>query len=1385
MKKKFALLLLSLCLMVSSFFMFSACSCNDDPDDTGTMNVFEVNNEYAQYCNTIEKIEKALMSETGGQTLNVKNVKASGIKDGKSNSDVKTIAKSTIDELMDFSGIEDYPQLLNTFKSAMLQSFDLPKTMGESITRYLNATTFFNKTMVIGEEENTVNQETYYHIGKSGDSIFQLMYVPSQKRVTDEDSQNNSEQWIEESYNIIELNFVDENDFSFYSIYQNQSGYGNFVYGDNEKNIILINDLNANGNPVFVTLAKGDLIVNTKGLSDNVNHDKCVEVANKTKALLDIIDVNGIKNISNSVDFHITDEMLDKLCEIMSSTISFDNDNDAWQMENNVLVGCDASKLGVTDTITIPDGVTMLSSTFGVNGDPNVIKKLVIPSSVTAIRCKDNQTNKWKTTTKEFRPYIRNDNVRNLINPEFAFEYIESHSSLFVTDSTHGVLKDGKSNYVYYVFDMDKTTYDFTGTTLDFYSFGGGILSRKYVGNVKVLKVDAQKRYLINEKFAVVKTDSNGKAIFERDDWGQITPALNYVVKPYVPSTDALTSVLTDSRDKDDNPIKFNLDTLEINLNKPFDAIEELNKLPSSIITDRERKEMLQVATNDVDNDYNKISTADLFEYVNSESMVALKGSKINNVKFVSKYNYTIYNATTSLLIQNPHCALDITKVLGKTEIDNAILAIENKYKNNYENYLTWYKEKYGGLDGEYLDELRVITIEDYLLNEIEKDDTFIEKISNKFNYNQVISDNEYSDLFDLPEDDVKRQWIDRQIQKIIQSYQSLIVIKSIQEAKGYTNDVYTFAKNVVLEGDNLKLVDFTKKNVTYDEYCYAMDSVLNTGFRDFVQDIITELHVNSKQNLNIKLSNGLADGAHIYIHNNFLSFMSEGSLVVHLPFSLETVKNSEELQLRIFGSTSQLDNMISDYESNNNRYVTTNYPKFNVDKGVSKEAYIEYIFADTDQVSPIIENICISSDGGLDGFRDEYSESITNTAHTLNLPTVDMEGNPLNSISIKLNVRTKERINKVIIPACYTRLYYESNNQNGLKIRDYAYSIYKDFDWKFWCDIDGTSTRYLPNEIEVEDGSTLFSVNADKNILKSKDGKTIYMLTDKDVETLDLRCERFSENLAQVDLRDNFHKVSKFLINYKINKYYFIEYDEEEMKDDDKEIEYDEDYKEPVKNVYEFYKNGDILQLFRNTISNSNAKKDINDKHYSESGDVDAQNSYAIKPIEICIYGVGDNTSYELETKGCQIGVDNVDEYPEFYNLNTIKFDNTTFNYYKSADTRYISDDIYSENNNKPDFSYDFISYKPYVDFDNNERFFKRPVILNLYGDNYMNVNVNIEPNQINHLNSIIELNLFDSKGNVRNNVNISTGEVDMTEIIINNKSVSLNPLYNSLHSN
>ena len=65
------------------------------------------------------------------------------------------------------------------------------------------------------------------------------------------------------------------------------------------------------------------------------------------------------------------------------------------------------------------------------------------------------------------------------------------------------------------------------------------------------------------------------------------------------------------------------------------------------------------------------------------------------------------------------------------------------------------------------------------------------------------------------------------------------------------------------------------------------------------------------------------------------------------------------------------------------------------------------------------------------------------------------------------------------------------------------------------------------------------------------------------------------------------------------------------------------------------------------------------------------------------------------------------------------------------------------------------------------------------------MNVNVNIEPNQLNHLNSIIELNLFDSKGNVRNNVNISTGEVDMTEIIINNKSVSLNPLYNSLHSN
>lgn len=263
MKKKF-LSILSLCLIMPSTLLFSGCGGNKGGSNDN-INVYEVNNEYAEYCDVLQSIETSMTKSNVAQSTSTNYAKSkslsSGLKNDYLNKNVVDFATYSIAELMEYPAIEDNPSLLNTFKTAFASSFDLPKYMGEGITRYLGATSFFDKTMVLGDAEDSANRKTFYRIEKNDNTFYQIMYMPAQECTYNISENETDTQWLEEDYVVSVLNYTDEDNFYFYTISQNQSGIGQFYYGDNDRNLILVDNLNNETKPVTIVLAQGDLTV--------------------------------------------------------------------------------------------------------------------------------------------------------------------------------------------------------------------------------------------------------------------------------------------------------------------------------------------------------------------------------------------------------------------------------------------------------------------------------------------------------------------------------------------------------------------------------------------------------------------------------------------------------------------------------------------------------------------------------------------------------------------------------------------------------------------------------------------------------------------------------------------------------------------------------------------------------------------------------------------------------------------------------------------------------------------------------------------------------------------------------------------------------------------
>ena len=808
---------------------------------------------------------------------------------------------------------------------------------------------------------------------------------------------------------------------------------------------------------------------------------------------------------------------------------------------------------------------------------------------------------------------------------------------------------------------------------------------------------------------------------------------------------------MTYNYDLNGNQVSYNLDKLEIHFPKPYDAREDLNKLSENRISDSLKRSLLEV--NDFDFDKNTVYLDRLLESCNIE---AVMNGRIGQLNIVSDYDYKIVNDIPVVIDYN-YKSIDITNAVSKENLTTAKKEFEDKYRNDWQAF-----------NKEMNAERREIPMWEYLSDYITVDEALIGKIMKNFSFSILDpDDSEDMYLLTLPEDEAAREWAERFLGCVTIEYRGLLHLEAIQNMKGYENDIYTYFMNLTTTGENLKVYDLTKKNVSYDEYLALMDAnEVAQGNMGLRYRSIKELTIDSKQALHICLDDGFAKNADIYIKHNFLTLdiRSCKKVRIHLPFSLETVNANEELQERIFNSTSTFETMVQDYANNNNRYVIT------FESPYTKNEFheIEFIFAQADLDSFEFEYFYEVSNGGITKY-----ENVKSDTDTLTLPSVDLDDKPIESVSANLSVLTKNKLKKVIIPASYQKIFVDG--KNGAEDK----SAYAKFSWtfeyqstKYGRDI---TVKYIPEEIEVADDSILFSVNEDKNILKSKDGNIIYMITDKEVQTWDLRCEQFSNELAQMDLRTNFHKVSKFLINYKINKYYFVEKNEDESEYPDYETK---------DKVYEFYKNADILVQFL-VAGRSNFSREM-------QNDIAKSSALARKPIEISIYGVGDNTNYELDFDGCQGMGQIIQQFPENYDITSADFDASVFNYYKSADPRYeYGKGEFNEssfyNCNRPDASYDHVSYYPYwfVNQSGEEVFFyKRPVVLNLYGNGYNTVNVNVESDTIEHFNSVIELNLFDGQGNKRTDVEVEVGQVDETEVTINGEKKSLNVPYNKLHT-
>lgn len=524
MKKRFFALVTLVVIMLASCFAFIACnkskggsgngggkisaSSNSSSittpsgGDISKVDVFTENAEYKEFYDIVDKIENAFFATTNVQSNSLTgNIYKSAYNSGKSLEGYTNVINTVFNKLNADEQAGFQPEAMNemytTYKSMFSSTFSLAKQMGDGITRIKGEKSLYGKVMRLAPTAES--GDYYYVIEKDGNHIQQIIYAPEQVYKVDGGNNNNELSVSQEYFAFADIYYEDDNNFSFITLtVWGENEQLAFSYGNNQKKIAYGN---LNGNELSsLAWADGDLTGDTKQITYNASTEKCKEIAPNLVDLYNYIDKNYIKSVVNRPVISLTQEEVDEITKIWAEeAINNQDENSPWKFINNVLVSCDFANSDITptETVTIPDGVVMLSADFRITERSDIVKNLIIPSSCTQLKKLDS-TNRWVTVdAKNFCPIIEVQNERT--SKIYKFEYIKSSSPLFKTDAKSGTLLTS-DNKAFYLFDRQATVYDLSGVELDSNISNSQWFEYRYLNQVRKIIANANKIYRPEEE---------------------------------------------------------------------------------------------------------------------------------------------------------------------------------------------------------------------------------------------------------------------------------------------------------------------------------------------------------------------------------------------------------------------------------------------------------------------------------------------------------------------------------------------------------------------------------------------------------------------------------------------------------------------------------------------------------------------------------------------------------------------------------------------------------------------------------------------------------------------------------------------------------------------
>ncbi len=692
MKKRFFAIVTLFVIMLASCFAFIACnkskggsgngggssaSSNSSSittpsgGDISKVDVFVENKEYKEFYDVVDKIENAIFATTGVQSNTLTgSIYKSAYKSGKSIEGVTNVINTVFNKLNadEQAGFEPeaMSEMYTTYKSMFASTFSLAKQMGDGITRIKGEKSFYGKVMKLLPTSDS--GEFYYVIEKEGNHIYQIIYAPEQVTKIVSENADNAVSVKQEYFAFADIYFVDDNNFSFATLtVWGENEQLAFSYGNSQKKIAYGN-LNDTDMLYSLAWADGDLTVDTKQITYNASTEKCKEIAPNFVALYDYIDKSYIKGVINRPTITLTQEEIDEITKIWAEEASSNQgENSPWTFVNNVLVGCDFvnKKITPTETVTIPDGVVMLSADFRVSDSAGIVKNLVIPSSCTQLKKLDS-ANRWVTVdAKNFCPIIEVQNQRE--STFYKFEYIKSSSPLFKTDNKSGTLLTS-DNKAFYLFDRQATVYDLSGVELDS-NISNQHFNFRHLNQVKKIIANASKFYY------AIDGEEKGEQEYK-----------------YYYDVDTIYRLLNQS--------EVDLDVLEIHFGNP-PKVSKYNKDTEGDIYDIRDRLTLNIT--------------DILDARYPEQLDLVDKVEIRELKIVAEgYKYVLfgggvgenYNYLTDYTSKNLQSFISNLENENSTKFKQWKDDMSKKYGNNDENFLTfenYYREEY--LSGKYPDD--------------------------------------------------------------------------------------------------------------------------------------------------------------------------------------------------------------------------------------------------------------------------------------------------------------------------------------------------------------------------------------------------------------------------------------------------------------------------------------------------------------------------------------------------------------------------------------------------------------------------------------------------------------------------------------------------------